>query len=59
MRALGISLWLGLAASLAGQTGGREPEARLEAIVAAGGGSTYQTRALRVFYASNRRTNGV
>ena len=30
--------------------------ARLEAIVAAGGGSTYQTRALRVPYASNRQT---
>jgi hypothetical protein len=30
--------------------------ARLEAILVAGGGSTYQTRALRVPYASNRQT---
>jgi hypothetical protein len=30
--------------------------ARLEAIMVAGGGSTYQTRALRVPYASNRQT---
>jgi hypothetical protein len=30
--------------------------ARLEGIIASGGGSTYQTRALRVPYASNRQT---
>jgi len=28
----------------------------MEAIIVAGGGSTYQTRALRVPYASNRQT---
>ena len=34
MRALGIFVWLGLAASLAGQTGGPEPEALLARIKA-------------------------
>jgi hypothetical protein len=40
------------------ESGQRQAEftARLEAIVAAGGGSTYQTPALRVPYASNRQT---
>jgi hypothetical protein len=40
------------------ESGQRQAEftARLEAIVAAGGGSTYRTPALRVPYASNRQT---